>query len=148
MAAPGWFVNQAADVAGAQPPTHQLSPGHVLQRVAQMGHLPVQHPPPTGLVVEQIAGAKVPVDDADAGRGRGKMVPQPAQGPRQHGRARPGGLFQGLGPALDLSVGHIARGRGWAEDVLHAGQAVDTGQYDGLLLGQRAEPFLVPRVAP
>ncbi|MFT7650464.1 MAG: hypothetical protein ACI8Y4_005235 [Candidatus Poriferisodalaceae bacterium] len=145
----GPFVefDQRSDSAGAEPPADELCPAEVFDRIAEVGHLPVKYASDPGLVVEEVPGAKVTVDDCGSFRWCRWVSGQPAEATLEGcGRGR-GSLLQGSCPAADLGRGKLIGLGARAEQVGGRDDGVDIGEDPGLLLGEFLAFCLAPGIA-
>ncbi len=71
--------DEGADLAVLAPlPCLHERPREILERIAEMRHLPIEDSEDTVFLVQEIAATKVAVDDADALRRRRRVIAQPA----------------------------------------------------------------------
>jgi hypothetical protein len=142
----GPFVefDQRSDSAGAEPPADELCPAEVFDRIAEVGHLPVKYACDPGLVVEEVPGAKVTVDDCGSFRWCRWVSGQPAEGTLEGCGRGSGSLLQGSCPAADLGRGKLIGLGARAEQVGGRDDGVDIGKDPGLLLGEFLAFCLVP----
>lgn len=87
---PGVTVDEPADSARTELPADELRPGHVLESIAEVCHLPIENGDKAGLIVDQVPGSEVTVDENRSPAARRPIPIQPIKDSTEHGELRCG----------------------------------------------------------